>query len=132
LATISTSTPAPDPEGATALRRLILFLSLLGTLVLGALGVAIVIDAGLPGIGGELVIPATALTFAIWGFMGVMALWDARRAYQGFLLTAAIMLPFALAPGLRLFALVGVWGAALAWLAWRVYRRESVSPPLFD
>ena len=45
--------------------------------LLGGVGIAVLIDTGLPGIGGELVIPATALTFAIWGFMGVMALWDA-------------------------------------------------------
>jgi hypothetical protein len=100
--------------------------------VLGAAGVAVLIDTGLPGLGGELVIPATALTFAIWGFVSVMALWDARRAYQGFLITVPLMLPFALAPGLRLFALVGVWGALLAYLARRVHRRESEIPPLFD
>jgi hypothetical protein len=100
--------------------------------VLGAGGVAVLIANGLPGIGGELVIPATALTFAIWGFVGVMALWDARRAYQGFLITVPLMLPFVLAPGLRFFALVGVWGAVLAWLAWRTHQRERESPPLFD
>jgi hypothetical protein len=100
--------------------------------VLGGVGIAILIDTGLVGIGGELVIPATALTFAIWGFMGVMALWDARRAYQGFIITAVIMLPFALAPGLRFFALIGVWGAMLAYLSLRVHTRESASPPLFD
>ena len=100
--------------------------------MLGAVGIAVIIRTGLPGIGGELVIPATALTFAIWGFVGVMALWDARRAYQGFLITVPVMLPFALAPGLRVFALIGVWGALLAYLSWRVHRRESESPPLFD
>lgn len=100
--------------------------------LLGGFGIAVLIDTGLAGIGGELVIPATALTFAIWGFMGVMALWDARRAYQGFLITAAIMLPFVLAPGLQFFALIGVWGAALAYLSRRVHTRESEIPPLFD
>ncbi len=100
--------------------------------VLGGLGIAVLIDTGLPGVGGEMVIPATALTFAIWGFVGVMALWDARRAYQGFLITAVIMLPFALAPGLRFFALIGVWGAVLAYLSRRVHQRESEIPALFD
>ncbi len=100
--------------------------------VLGGLGIAVLIDTGLPGVGGEMVIPATALTFAIWGFVGVMALWDARRAYQGFLITAVIMLPFALAPGLQFFALIGVWGAVLAYLSRRVHQRESEIPALFD
>ena len=99
---------------------------------LGGIGIAILIDTGLAGIGGELVIPATALTFAIWGFMGVMALWDARRAYQGFLITVVIMLPFVLAPGLQFFALIGIWGALLAYLSRRVHTRESEIPALFD
>jgi hypothetical protein len=100
--------------------------------VLGGFGIAILIDTGLPGIGGELVIPVTALTFAIWGFVGVMALWDARRAFQGFLITVPLMLPFAFAPHLQFFALIGVWGASLAWLCWRVHRRESDVPALID
>jgi hypothetical protein len=53
-----------------------------------------------------------------------MVLWDARRSSQGFLITVPLMLPFALAPHLRFFALIGIWGGLLAWLAWRVYQRE--------
>lgn len=85
--------------------------------------------SGLSGTAGELVVPLTALTFAIWGFGGVMALWDARRAYQAYLVTVPIMLPFALAPGLQFFALIGVWAALLAWLSWRIHRRESHTLP---
>ena len=93
--------------------------------MLGAIGAVILFRTGLPGIAGELVIPLTALTFAIWGFAGVMVLWDSRRAFQGFLVTVPMMLPFALASQLRYFALIGIWSALLAWMAYRVYRRES-------
>lgn len=98
--------------------------------MLGAIGAAILFRIGLPGIAGELVVPATAITFAIWGFAGVMALWDARRAYQAFLITVPLMLPFVLASQLRFFALIGVWGALLAYLAWRVYQRDSSATPI--
>jgi hypothetical protein len=111
------------------LRRLILFLSLLGTLLLGITGAVILIRNGLEGTAGELVVPLTALTFAIWGFSGVMVLWDARRAYQAYLITVPMTLPFALAPQLRFFALIGVWAMLLAWLSWRVYRQESSGLP---
>lgn len=100
-------------------------LSLLGTLALGIPGAVILFRIGLPGFGGELVIPLTALTFAIWGFAGVMALWDSRRATQAYLITVPMMLPFVLAPQLRFFALIGLWGALLAYLCWRVYQDES-------
>ena len=93
--------------------------------MLGAIGVVILFRVGLPGIGGELVVPATALTFAIWGFAGVMTLWDARRSYQAYLITMPLMLPFVFARQLEFFALIGVWGALLAYLAWREYRRDS-------
>lgn len=99
-------------------------LALLGIFIFGPIGTVILFDVGLPGLGGELVIPATALSFAIWSFAGVLILWDSRRSFQAFLLTVAMMLPFAFAPQLRFFALIGVWGAVLAWLAWRVYQRE--------
>jgi hypothetical protein len=100
-------------------------LSLVGTLVLGITGTVMLFRIGLPGLGGELVIPLTALTFAIWGFAGVMALWDSRRAFQAYLVTVPLMVPFVLAPELRFFALIGLWAALLAWLCWRVYQQES-------
>lgn len=112
------------------MQRLTLALSLTGMFVFGAMAVAIIIDVGLPGLGGELVIPLTALTFAVWGFAGVMVLWDSRRAFQGFLITVPIMLPFVLAPQLRMFALIGVWGTLLAYLAYRVHQRERSNPDL--
>ena len=62
--------------------------------MLGAIGAVILFRIGLPGVGGELVVPAMALTFAIWGFAGVMVLWDARRASQAFTITVPMMLPF--------------------------------------
>ena len=99
-------------------------LSLIGTCVLGITGAVILFRTGLPGLGGELVIPLTALTFAIWGFAGVLALWDSRRAFQAYLVTVPMMLPFVLAPQLQFFALIGVWAALLAYLCWRVYRQE--------
>jgi len=110
------------------LHRLTLALSLLGIFVFGAMAIVTLIDVGLPGLGGELVIPLTALTFAIWGFAGVMVLWDSRRSLQAYLVTMVLMLPFALAPQLRIFALVGVWGALLAYLANRIYQRERSNP----
>lgn len=105
-----------------------LFLSLLGIFVFGTIGVMILFDVGLPGIGGEFVVPVTALTFAIWGFAGVMVLWDSRRSYQGFLITVPMMLPFVFSAQLQFFALVGVWGGLLSWLAWRVYQRQLGTP----
>ncbi len=98
--------------------------------MLGITGAVILIRIGRPGFGGELVIPLTALTFGIWGFAGVMALWDSRRAFQAYLITVPMMLPFVLAPQLRFFALIGVWAALLAYLSWRVYRQESTTPGL--
>jgi hypothetical protein len=101
------------------LQRLTLALSLIGMFVFGAMAV-----------GGELVIPVTALTFAIWGFAGVMVLWDSRRSFQGFLITVPMMLPFVFAPHLRIFALVGLWGALLAYMAHLVHQREKSNPDL--
>ncbi len=92
--------------------------------MLGITGAVILVQRGLPGAAGELVVPLTALTFAIWGFSGVMVLWDARRAFQAYLITVPIMLPFALAPQLRFFGLIGLWAALLAWLSYRVYRQD--------
>ena len=112
------------------MQRLTLALSLIGMFVFGAMAVVRLIDVGLPGIGGELVIPVTALTFAIWGFAGVMVLWDSRRSFQGFLITVRMMLPFVFAPHLRIFALVGLWGALLAYMAHLVHQREKSNPDL--
>lgn len=97
--------------------------------MLGTIGAVILFRIGLPGFAGEVVVPLAALTFAIWGFSSVMVLWDARRAFQAFLITVPMTLPFVIAPQLRFFALIGVWAALLAWLSYRVHRQESHALP---